>query len=77
MELKFAANTNLHPVEVKKLKAIRFNALLEKTGLSKTHIYRLIEKGEFPKGTHISERVVIWEESAIDSWLKEKFIGAV
>lgn len=54
-------------------KALRFPKVAEKTGLSKTHLYRLIQAGKFPKPHKLSERVSVWDEAAIDSWLAEKF----
>ncbi|MDI1309397.1 MAG: AlpA family phage regulatory protein [Methylotenera sp.] len=55
------------------LRALRCVKVAEKTGLSKTHIYRLISQGKFPKPTHLSERVSVWFEHDIDAWLADKF----
>lgn len=54
-------------------KALRLSAVAAKTCLSKTHIYRLIQQGKFPRSQKLSERVSAWDESAIDDWLTEKF----
>jgi prophage regulatory protein len=54
-------------------KALRISAVAEKTGLSKTHIYRLIKQGKFPPSHNLSERVSVWDEAEIDAWLTEKF----
>ena len=54
-------------------RALRAGKVLEKTGLSKTHLYRLIQQGRFPAGTRLSERVVVWDENIVDDWLAEKF----
>lgn len=62
---------------IKTRKALRLPAVVTKTGLSKTHIYRLISKGEFPQSHKISERVAVFDEAAIDAWLAEKFNGGV
>lgn len=56
-------------------KALRLPAVAEKTGLSKTHIYRLIHQGKFPPSHRLSERVAVWDESAIDAFLAAKFEG--
>ena len=37
-------------------------------GFSQTHIYRLIKKGEFPKG-HIIGGSRRWRETAIKEWM--------
>jgi len=54
-------------------RALRFPQVVERTGLSKTHIYRLIQRGEFPAPHKLSERAVAWDDAAISSWLEEKF----
>ncbi len=54
-------------------KALRQTQVIEKIGVSKTHLYRLIQKGDFPKSHKLSERVSVWNECEIDEWLAEKF----
>lgn len=56
-------------------RALRTSKVLEKTGISRTHLYRLIQQGNFPHPSKLSERVSIWDEAAIDSWLDAKFGG--
>lgn len=56
-------------------RAIRFGKVMDKTGLSKTHLYRLIQRGDFPAPVSLSERVRVFDESAVDEWLTEKFSG--
>jgi prophage regulatory protein len=58
-------------------KALRFPKVAEKTGLSKTHLYRLIQAGKFPKPHKLSERVSAWDEAAVDNWLAAKFEGNI
>lgn len=57
------------------VKAIRLPRVLDKTGLSRSQIYRLVVAGKFPKPTHLSERVTVWKESDVDQWLAAKFAG--
>ena len=54
---------------------MRIDQVLNKTGLSRTHTYRLIEKGDHPKPIQLSERVFVWNEADIDAWLEVKFGG--
>jgi prophage regulatory protein len=63
--------TKSHPI-----RAIRLPDVLLKTGLSRTHTYRLIKVGAFPAPHKLSERVSVWNEADIDAWLAEKFGGA-
>ena len=54
-------------------RALRIRQVLETTGISRTHLYRLIQAGKFPQPIKLSERVSAWEEAAVDAWLNEKF----
>lgn len=58
-------------------RALRLPKVLERTGLSRTHTFRLILAGKHPAPHKLSERVAVWEEAAIDAWLAEKFGGQV
>ncbi|MDB5575149.1 MAG: AlpA family transcriptional regulator [Bradyrhizobium sp.] len=49
---------------------IRLKAVLKRTGLSRSTMYRKVEQGTFPKQIRISERCVGWRESAIEAWLR-------
>ena len=40
------------------------------TGLSRSSLYRWIERGQFPKPLRLSTRTVRWEESTIHDWMK-------
>jgi prophage regulatory protein len=54
-------------------KALRCPKVLERTGLSKTHLYRLVQRGDFPAPHKLSERVSAWSEEDVDSWLAARF----
>lgn len=54
-------------------RALRLAQVLDKTGLSRTHTYRLIERDDHPKPVQLSERVSVWNEAEIDAWLEAKF----
>ena len=56
-------------------RALRLRQVVERTGLSKTHIYRLMQRGQFPLPAKLSERVVAWEERTVNNWLAERFAG--
>lgn len=57
-------------------RALRLRQVADRTGLSKTHIYRLIQRGQFPTPARLSERVVAWDEAAVNAWLSERFAAA-
>ena len=43
--------------------------VLAKTGLSKSLLYALAQKGEFPKPIKLSERSSAWVESEVNDWI--------
>jgi prophage regulatory protein len=47
---------------------LRLNAVLDRTGLSRSTLYRKMQNGTFPKNVQISERCAGWRESAINAW---------
>ncbi len=49
---------------------LRIDAVLERTGLSRTTLYRRIEQGRFPRQVKISDRCAGWRESAVREWMK-------
>jgi prophage regulatory protein len=59
------------------MRAIRMPEIQNRTGLSKTHIYRLIKLGQFPKPFKLSERAIAFLESDIDLWLEGRRSGRV
>lgn len=52
------------------MKFLRLKDVKEKTGLSKSAIYRKIKEGEFPASVPIGSRTVAWLESDINEWLE-------
>ena len=50
---------------------LRLKAVLERTGLSRSTLYRKIQQGNFPRQIKISERCAGWRESAVNEWLRE------
>lgn len=55
--------------------ALRVASVIERTQLSKTHLYRLVKAGKFPAPIKLSEHVSAWDAELVDSWLKAKFEG--
>jgi prophage regulatory protein len=48
---------------------LRLKSVLERTGLSRSTLYRKIQKGSFPAQLRISERCIGWRENGIERWL--------
>lgn len=54
-------------------RALRIAQVIDRTKLSRTHLYRLVERGDFPAPHKLSERVSAWDEAAVDCWLAARF----
>lgn len=50
---------------------IRLRTVLDRTGLSRTTIYRKITEGTFPPQVKIGIHGVGWHESAINRWIAD------
>jgi len=49
---------------------LRLKTVLDRTGLSRSTLYRKIDRGTFPKQVRISERCIGWRESDLEKWLR-------
>lgn len=56
----------------KNLNFLRLGDLIKKVGLSRSQIYSLIQRGEFPHQINISARAVAWEMSQVEEWMKNR-----
>jgi prophage regulatory protein len=54
------------------LKLLRFPAVRERTGLSRSTIWRLERQGAFPRHHRISANAVAWIEDDIANWIRSK-----
>ena len=55
---------------VSPLKLLRFPAVRERTGLSRSTIWRLERRGEFPRHHRIAPNVVAWVDEEVTSWIE-------
>lgn len=60
------------------LRALRLRQVTEKTGISRSQLFRMIKAGQFPQSYHLTETggVVRWNEAEIDAFLQSKFVEA-
>lgn len=56
---------------------LRINAVLDRTGLSRSTLYRKMQAGTFPKQVRIAPRCAGWYESAIQAWQHNPVFYAV
>lgn len=50
---------------------IRLKTVLDRTGLSRSTLYRKIDEGSFPRQIPISARGTGWRESAVERWIAD------
>ena len=53
-------------------KFLRIQQFQSLVGLSRSQIYALISRGNFPKQVKVSEKASAWLESEVDSWMTER-----
>jgi prophage regulatory protein len=51
---------------------LRLPELKTRTGLARSTIYAFVAQGRFPKPVHISPQIVVWVESEVQDWIREK-----
>lgn len=47
---------------------LRIAEVLRRTGLSRTHLWRLAQRGDFPAPVHFG-RSAFWPSDAVDGWI--------
>lgn len=58
--------------EVAPVRLLRFPEVRRRTGLSRSTIWRLERRGEFPMHCRISSGAVGWVDSEIAAWLEQR-----
>jgi len=48
---------------------VRLPEVKDRTGLSRTSIYRKMEAGEFPQAIKLSTNAVAWRETELERWI--------
>ena len=56
-------------------KYLRRRAVEETTGLSRSTIYLLMSKGQFPRPIKLTAKAVAWSEASIVDWLATRAQG--
>jgi prophage regulatory protein len=58
--------------DVPPARLLRFPTVRERTGLSRSTIWRLERRGEFPRHRRISANVVAWVETEVVDWIQSR-----
>jgi len=51
---------------------LKLKTVIERTGVSRSHIYALAQKGKFPKPVKLTERSSAWVESEVNEWVDSR-----
>ena len=57
------------------VKLLRCEAVQERTGLSRTTLWRMERRGEFPKRVHLTSSLVAWLEDEVVAWIRSRRTG--
>ena len=56
---------------------LRIRTVLQLTGLSRSTLYRKVQRGEFPKQIKLSERCAGWRQSAVNAWMRNPMFYSI
>lgn len=56
-------------------KILRCLDVQEVTGLSRSTIYRMMNRDDFPKATKLGIRAIGWRQSAVADWIEARCDG--
>jgi prophage regulatory protein len=56
---------------------LRIKTVLDRTGLSRSTLYRKVQNGTFPRQVRISTRCAGWRESAVSAWMRNPMFFSV
>jgi len=56
---------------------LRLNSVLDRTGLTRSTLYRKMESGSFPRQLKLSARCAGWRESAVTEWMRNPMFYSV
>jgi len=59
------------------MQILRITSVVNKTGLSRTQLWRLESQSKFPKKVHLGCRAVGWVEGEVDRWIESAKEGAL
>ena len=54
------------------MQLLRIHEVTERTGLSRSSIYKQMQLKNFPKGVKITGRSIAWPSEEIDLWVRER-----
>jgi prophage regulatory protein len=68
--------TYTSPHELPRDRLMRLPEVRTVTGLTKSSIYLLMKRGDFPRNVSLGARCVAWPESHVLQWVQQRITGA-
>ena len=56
-------------------KVLKLPAVIERTALSRSSIYAMMDRGEFPRPIRLTRKAVAWPEESIEDWLDSREVA--
>lgn len=54
---------------------LRLAAVKDRTGLSRSAIYAMLDDGSFPRPVKLSERLNAWPDEEVEDWIRARIRG--
>ena len=62
----------MSPVHKEQVSFIRLPRVKQRVGLSRSSIYAMMSRGEFPPPISLGQRAVAWVEADVDEWISSR-----
>jgi prophage regulatory protein len=66
-----STTTATSAVGVEFQRLLRIKQVQDRTGMSRSKVYLMIQQGQFPAPLKLGERVALWPESSINHWITQ------
>lgn len=54
------------------IRLLPITGVVEKAGISRPYIWKLISQGAFPKPLHLGKRARAWRSDELDAWIEAR-----
>jgi len=59
-------------MELHTIQMLRIREVCQRTALSKSQLYRLVDELSFPAPVRLGRRACAWVEAEVDQWLRDR-----
>lgn len=54
------------------MRLLRLSDVKNITGLSRSSLYQMMNKGSFPKSINIGSRAIAWTDASVQEWIESR-----